>query len=364
MKNWKSIIGWGIAALVAGFIIYSNMQEQKALQNSGKRNIYAVLPLTGPRGQSGKDAKTVMDYYYQNGDYPFNLIYIDSETNPTKAITALQQKTTSEEQPIVIAAISSVVGAIAPYLGQKNGFMFAITAWNKDIPNFVRLHSDVDGMLEPMVPYLKQHAAKVALVYVEDEFGRLERNYLAKRLQEENIPMDELSISVKTLDVRTEVLKLKSFNPDAVVILGVPTQGYINVMRELLAQEYKGKILYDPALTARHVRTQLPNGIMGTCLSLEAEGEKNPKQKQFQEDLSAMGLPIFSMLIEAKDVIDLIKYSMENNLPFTQETYEKMKNWTGMSGNIKFLPKGDTAYPYVLVEHQDGKFIPVESEAK
>ena len=53
---------------------------------------------------------------------------------------------------------------------------------------------------------------------------------------------------------------------------------------------------------------------------------------------------------------------MENNLPFTQETYEKIKNWTGVSGSIKFLPNGDTAYPYVLVEHQDGKFVPVESD--
>ena len=72
---------------------------------------------------------------------------------------------------------------------------------------------------------------------------------------------------------------------------------YVNIVHELLAQEYTGKVFLDPSMTAPHIRTQLPNGIMGTALLLEAEGIKNPEQKKFQEDLSAMGLPIFSMLI-------------------------------------------------------------------
>ena len=55
--NWKSIVGWGIAALVAGFIVYTNMQEQKALQNSGKKNVYAVLPLSGGWAFGGKEEK-------------------------------------------------------------------------------------------------------------------------------------------------------------------------------------------------------------------------------------------------------------------------------------------------------------------
>ena len=122
--NWKSVIGLSVAALVAIFIVYTNMQEQKALQNSGKRNVYAVLPLSGPMGQSGKEAQQVMNHYYQKGDYPFNLIYIDSETNPTKAITALQQKTVNDENPIVIAALTGITEAVAPYIRQKNGFLF------------------------------------------------------------------------------------------------------------------------------------------------------------------------------------------------------------------------------------------------
>ena len=357
--NLKKIIGWGIVVLGICFITYFNMKDQ----NSGKKNVYAVLPLTGPLAQTGKEAQQVMDYYYKKGDYPFNLIYIDSETNPTKAITALQQKTINDDNPIVIAALTGITEAVAPYVRQKNGFLFSITAINKNLPNFLRLHNDVDGILEPIVSYLKKYH-KVALAYVEDEYGRLERNYIVQQLKESNIPVDEVSISLKTLDVRTEVLKLKSFNPDVVIIMGIPTQGYINVAHELMTQGFKGQVFLDSGITAPQFRKQLPNGIMGSCLLLELGNPQNQKQQQFTSDVKNLGFNVYYILIEAVDAMNLIKYTIDNNLLFTQETYEKMKNWEGISGNIEFLPNGETAYQYVLIRHQDGKFIPVESEEK
>ena len=358
----KKILLTICAVVVIGAIIAMNILQDQ--QTSGKRNVYALLPLTGPMAQTGKDAKAVMDHYYKNGNYGFNLVYIDSETNPTKAITALQQKAINDDSPIVVAALSGVVSAVAPYVQQKNGFLYAITACNKDLPAFLRLHSDVDGMLEPTVSYIKNHYKNIAIVYVEDEFGRLERNYFTKRMEELSIPVYEVSIGLKTLDVRNEVLKVISKNPEAVVIMGVPNQGYINVMRELKTQEYKGQIFMDPAITSPHIRTQIPNDIMGTCLSLEAEASKNERQQQFQADLSNMNMPIYSMLIEAADVLNLIQHTLDNNLAFTQETYNNMKQWEGISGTIKFFGKGDTAYKYLLVRYKDGKFIPIESEER
>ena len=361
--NWKKIIGWGIVVLGLGFVIYFNTKDQESLQNSGKKNVYAVLPLSGQMAQTGKEAQQVMDYYYKKGNYPFNLIYIDSETNPTKAITALQQKTINDDNPIVIAALTGITEALAPYVRQKNGFLFSITATNKNIPDFLRLHSNVDGMLKATVSYLKKYH-KVALVYIEDQFGRLEGNYVVQQLKNANISVDEISIPLQTLDVRTEVVKLKSFNPDAVIIMGTPTQGYINIVRELVTQGFKGQIFLDPGITAPQFRKQLPNGIMGSCLLLELENPQNEKQQQFINNVNTLGFNVFVTLIEAVDTMNLIKYTIENNLPFSQETYEKMKNWEGISGNIEFLPNGETAYQYILVRYQDGKFIPVESEEK
>ena len=351
----KKILLTICAVMVIGAIITMNILQEQ--QTSGKRNVYALLPLTGPMAQTGKDAKAVMDHYYKNGNYDFNLVYIDSETNPTKAITALQQKAINDDSPIVVAALSGVVSAVAPYVQQKNGFLYAITACNKDLPAFLRLHSDVDGMLEPTVFYIKDHYKNIAIVYVEDEFGRLERNYFTKRMEELSIPVYEVSIGLKTLDVRNEVLKVMSKNPEAVVIMGMPTQGYINVMCELKTQEYKGQIFLDSGITSPQIRKQLPENMMGTSMFLEAETNKNARQQEFQSALNNMNLPVYYMLIEATDVLNLIQHTLDNNLSFAQETYNNMKQC--ISGTIKFFGKGDTAYKYLLVRYKDGKFIPV-----
>ena len=358
-NKMKKIIIVLCIALVVFAVGYNAYQSEKRA-NTGKKNVFALLPLTGPMAQTGKEAQAVMDYYYRKGNYSFNLLYIDSETNPTKAITALQQKAVNDDAPIVIAAMSGVVSAVAPYVQQKNGFLYGITAFNKGIPAFQRLHGDIAGMLEPVISYIKDHYKNIAIVYIEDEYGRLERNYVMKRMKELSVSVYEISIGLHTLDVRNEVLKLKAHQPEAVMILGVPTQGYINVMRELKTQEYAGQILMDAGLVAPQIRKQLTNDIIGSCLYLEADTAKNKAQQQFQADLDSMNLSIFCTTIEAVDVLNLIQYTLANNLPFEQKTYENMKQWEGISGTVTFSDKGDSSYQYLLVQHKDGKFVPVE----
>ena len=121
--NWKSIVGWGIAALVAGFIVYNNMQEQKAQQESGKRNVYAVLPLTGAFAEFGKNIQKDIEVFKKDKNYSFDVKYIDSEAKPDKAITAIQQATLYDDNPIVLSAFSTVAVALAPFIEQKNGFL-------------------------------------------------------------------------------------------------------------------------------------------------------------------------------------------------------------------------------------------------
>ena len=80
--NWKKVIGWGVAALVVIGVVGTNMYNQQNTDNS-KKNVYAVLPLTGPLSVWGKQAKETIDYYLKTHVHDkLNLIYIDSESNP------------------------------------------------------------------------------------------------------------------------------------------------------------------------------------------------------------------------------------------------------------------------------------------
>ena len=53
--NWKKVIGWAVAAAVVVGVVGFNMHQQQALQNSDKKIVYAILPLSGQIAQYGKD---------------------------------------------------------------------------------------------------------------------------------------------------------------------------------------------------------------------------------------------------------------------------------------------------------------------
>ena len=127
--NWKSILGWTVAVLVVGFIIYSNIQDQKTLQNSGKKNVYAVLPLSGNTAIFGKTVKEAVDLWQETHPQKlFNIIYVDNQSKPDIALSSVNQKTMNDPAPVIFAPVTFVGNVLAPVLEKRNGFMFNITA--------------------------------------------------------------------------------------------------------------------------------------------------------------------------------------------------------------------------------------------
>ena len=111
---WKRVLGWVLVAVAIVTIVAFNIHQQQA--DNSKRNVYAVLPLTGGLASVGDEYKKVIDNEIKNTEYPFHIVYVDSESNPMKGLTALQAATISEEHPIVFSFMSSVGSAIAPYV--------------------------------------------------------------------------------------------------------------------------------------------------------------------------------------------------------------------------------------------------------
>ncbi|MBP5344004.1 MAG: hypothetical protein J6Y85_02900 [Alphaproteobacteria bacterium] len=120
--NWKGIIGWGIATLVAGFILYTNIQQQKV--PTDKKNVYILIPLSGPIAQSGNDYQKALTHAYNNLKNPkINLVFLDDEFNPTKAVTMLKQATLNDNNPLVVAWGAIISFATIP--ATKPGFVMA-----------------------------------------------------------------------------------------------------------------------------------------------------------------------------------------------------------------------------------------------
>ena len=136
---------------------------------------------------------------------------------------------------------------------------------------------------------------------------------------------------------------------------------YANIIKELAAQEYKGTVLVDYAFQNKNnvkvLGKNINLNIISSITSMDGFIANYPRAV---EEIRKSNSDIYYLTAEMFDTLDLIKYTMENNLPFAQETYAKIGKWKGVAGDVIFPGKGDSLYPFVLVQYKNGEFIPVK----
>ncbi|MBP5534342.1 MAG: ABC transporter substrate-binding protein [Alphaproteobacteria bacterium] len=365
--SWKGFIAWGIVILTIGFVICFNMQKQKALQTPDKRNVYAMLPLTGEFAQYGKDIQYAMEIYMQQKDLPFSVRYIDSEGNPMKAVTALQQETLNDPSPIVISVFTHVAAALAPVVEQKNGFLFATAcvAITTKSHSYQRMSQPAEAIMDVISPFIIKNYKKINIVYTQDDHGLEELESLKRAFKGTSVEVGkEIPVALTTRDVRIEALKLTKENPEAIIVIGRTTQGYINIIKEIKNLGYKGKIIADSGLSNPPILNALgeyANDLILSTMIAEVEMPQPEKVIALKNELARDGKKIYFVLVESLDTLDLIRYTLDHNLPFEQATYENLKTWNGISGNIKFLKNGDyLSSAYTMATIKDGKIVPIE----
>ena len=343
--NWKSIVGWGIAALVAGFIVYSNMQEQKALQNSGKRNVYAILPLSGAWAFSGKEEQEAMLKVYDKSI--FNLIFIDSQSAPDKAITALQQKLLDEEKPVVISSATNIAGAVIPFIAAKNGFTIATFAVNtpeiQKQKNYQRISYGLKDNIGLQAQYMSKHYKNTVVLHSNDDFGFSSAAEFKKLYEQAGGKViHSYDFEKSGADNRTLVLKVLRDNPESVFITSPASTGYINLIMELLSQEFKGKILTDIIFSQPYIYEHF-------------------KDQDGKVIFIASFPPISIGAEQGRDAVEAVQEIIKNNWEFTQDTFQnKLKK----VNNVDFIENGDSFYHYSISTLKGGKVVPVESEEK
>ena len=358
--NWKKIIGWVLAAAVVVGVVAFNMHQQQNTDSS-KKNVYAVLPISGPFTEYVKTVKETVKLWQQDHpNAPFQITYLDSESNPSKTVSMIHQMASDEKEPLFITSMSLINSAILPVVEKLNGFNFAITMTSikpefKN-PHFQKISHSGEDELNPILKYTKQFK-KVALFYTNEEFGLYSEKFMAKNLEgSDSTLVSVIPIELSSINNRIEVLKALSKEPDAVLVLGLPTVGVLNIIRELHTQDYKGSII----VSSSFVHDYITKG-MGKDMENVVAPFIDLKQldSHFQQRLSKENININFATAELYDVLDIINYTLEHNLPFNQETYTKMGKWSGVAGDVIFPGNGDSLYPFIMVQYKNGQFVPV-----
>lgn len=362
--KWKSIIGWVIAILAVGFAIYSNIQNKQAIQTAEKKNVYAVLPMSGPFTEYVKVVKeTIKLWQEDHPNAPFQITYLDSESNPGKTVSMIHQMASDEENPLFITSMSLINSAILPVVEKLDGFNFAITMTSikpefKN-PHFQKVSHSGEDELTPILKYSQQYK-RIALFYTNEEFGLYSEKFITKNLKNTSSELISIiPIELSSLNNRIEVLKALSKEPDAVLILGLPTMGVLNIIRELHVQGYTGVIVVSSSFVHDYIVKSMEKdmeNIVAPFIDLKQLDEN------FRKRLSEKGININFSTAELYDVLNIINYTLESNLPFNQNTYTKMGKWSGVAGDVIFPGNGDSLYPFIMVQYKDGQFVPIEKQ--
>ena len=253
----KKVIGWCVAILVIGFVVYFNVQNtQKA--RDGKFVIAANIPLSGSFAQSFKSGYSafkagIADELKAQG-LPPDSVYIDegdNKLNTTEAITIFNKQEMFGFDAYYVAE-AGTFNAILPKLKQSGKPVLFISTTEKlfkqGAPNTIRLFAHLSIEMAAFNRYVERKQAK-NIMFVGTEIMVAEESYndfIKPYCQDKGLNCYTEFFEPSEKDFRTIALKVKDKNPDLVFVYASPNALY------QLAREFKtyqldlNKILMSP----------------------------------------------------------------------------------------------------------------------
>lgn len=356
-SNWAKIIGC-VMAIAVIFGIAGYKAHQNSFQTiSEKQKVYVVVQLTGPIAEAGKHVKAAMDSWVEmNPNAAFDVVYVDNESRPDKAVTGIQQKTINDEHPITLTVGSIFANVVFPIMKDRQGFNFSIITFNSivgDYSNVQNLSYSLEEVVRPIADKINKDYKSVGIISSLDEFGEQQKKYLLQHLSPD-INFSSIAFPTNQQDIRLETQKLLLNKPDVVVILMTPGIMYQNVLREL-KNNFSGKVLVDLAFENKFLNEEVSASNMDVEAVISKTNLENQRLLEFESKLKSKNSYLSYTTKQSYDALDIINYIMKNNLSFNQDTFKQMRNWTGMN-NITFLGKGMSSIEYILLPFKNGRF--------
>ena len=272
-----------------------------------------------------------------------NLIFIDSQSEPTKAITALQQQLLDQENPIVISSATNIASAVIPFVTSKGGFTVATYTVNtpeiRKNTNYQRISYGLNDNIDLQAKYMAKRYKTTVVLHSNDDSGFSNTDEFKKMYEQEGGKViSSYDFEKNGADNRTLVLKVLRDNPESVFVTSPASAGYINLIKELLTQEFKGQIFSDIIFSQPYVYENFKD--------------------QDGKIIFVASIPPIPVAAEiGRDALEAVQTIIRNNWEFTRDTFQnKLKR----VNNVDFIENGDSFYHYNISTLKGGKIVPVE----
>ena len=355
-----------VVLMILGIIVSVIFMRGRLLEDS-KRNVYAVLPLTGSMSELGKTAKSSMELYLNLvKDTRINVVYVDSESIPSKAISAVAQKTVGESQPIVVTAFSFLANPVIGAVAERNGFTFAIAtaSVNSNLVHgthsYQKVSTGVADVVTPIVRFANKRYKTAAIIFSSDEYGERNKSFFRQHFSGKVIA--ETPFHLSDPNVRELVASALRASPDMIFVTGSATIPYVNMFTEMKSMGYKGQIMADLAFANTFAYTSLgeqANGIVFSCTKSDFS-QADDVNSDFRSGCLNYGVRPYFLTSQAYDVLALIDYAIKNGFEFKQDEFLNMGTFSEGVETIKFTGSGECWYDCKLATIVNGKVTPVE----
>jgi branched-chain amino acid transport system substrate-binding protein len=283
-----------------------------------------------------------------------DFITVDDETSAPKGIAGFNRLVQSDKVFAVFGPSSSAVGVPMKTVMSNSGVPVLIPSFSSPlmtepmIKNIFRVGTLNDRMQgRGIVNYIVNMAKlkKIAILRQSDEYGATGAASIAERLKELNLPPVANEVfNAGDTDFTSQVLRVRSANPEAIVVYGYPAASAI-ITRQLREVGIKADIIGSSATSNQNYPELVGKIGAGTKFvsTLEHLPESNhPPMKKFREafqkrfpDLARQGRPALGDVLGYGGAVTMLEAIKLAGKDLSREGYIKaLESLDGYSSGV------------------------------
>ncbi|MEI6553185.1 MAG: ABC transporter substrate-binding protein [bacterium] len=350
-KTTKIIIGI-IAVVIIAFLLISALNN--TLNQDKIIKIGYIGPITGPSAVLGMDAIKAIEIAVDESNAKggingkqIQLIAEDDKYLSKDTVNAYNKLVNVDKAKIILISTYGGVFAVADKVKSDGVVVIDPLDCNKDLANSNKNIFCLATETESIGTSLAQNLAstggkKAAILYsTKDSFMSIVANAFDSEFSKNGGVTMKQGFNYDDTDYRSQLLKIKEYNPDALVILGHDEQGFI--MKQARELGINAKFMTTGTITSP-VAQQNANGTAeGTLLAFWDSAKNSPNVKDFETKFTAkVGRPaIFPLTTHpaydtVKILTDIVLPKISGNVTGNKVASEllNVSNYQGVTGGV------------------------------
>src|SRR3989338_5387452 len=234
MTKTTKIVFWIIGIVIVIGVAYFSIKNLGGINLDNSITIGAILPMTGDAGEYGQAAKNGIDLavakVLKDENINLKVVYEDDQLDSTKAVNAVNKLINVDNLKYLITFSSQETLAICPITGLSKAILLT-TGSAPDIATkcgdytFKSYPPDnFQGKALADIIYSKGYK-KVAVFYINNDVGIELKDEFTKDYKGQI--SDSEFYNLNDTDFKTQLTKIKSTNPDAILLLSILKEGTI-----------------------------------------------------------------------------------------------------------------------------------------